>query len=89
MRRLLAGHTWAPVRVRVVFDDDRWEFTTADGTVWRSGRYLAWPPEDWVPAELSGHDLPDEDPGDVSADESAWWVSDGSTAVLSAAQGLR
>ncbi len=49
---------------------------------WRSGRYLAWPPEDWTPNDRSGHDLPDEDPGDVSADEPAWWVSDGTTAVF-------
>jgi hypothetical protein len=71
MRRLLATRSWARVRAHVTDLDDRWRFTTNDGSDWRSGRYWLWLPE-WAP----------HDPTGVDPDKRAWWVSDGTTAVF-------
>jgi hypothetical protein len=71
MRRLLADRTWAPVRARTVDRESRWDLVTADGSVWRSGRYLLWLPE-WAAAERSCR----------AGDGPAWWVSDGTVAVF-------
>jgi hypothetical protein len=81
MRRLLATRTWAPVRAEVIDSVYRWEFTTADGSVWRSGRYLGWLP-DWNPHATSDHHLPDAGPLEAWIDQPAWWVSDGTSAVF-------
>jgi hypothetical protein len=81
MRRLLATRAWASVRAEAVDLGYRWEFRTADGAVWRSGRYLAWLP-DLTPHESSGHDLPD-------GKGPAWWVSDGTRAVFAPDPGGR
>ena len=86
-RQLLDTHTWAPVRVRVLFEDDRWEFTTADGVVWRAGRHVDWPEPNWEPSKRSDWGLPDEDPADVPYDQHAWWVCDGTDAVFSPDRG--
>jgi hypothetical protein len=81
MRRLLATRTWAPVRAEVIDSVYRWGFTTADGSVWRSGRYLGWLP-DWNPHATSDHHLPDAGPLEAWIDQPAWWVSDGTSAVF-------
>jgi hypothetical protein len=70
-RRLLAGRSWARVRVQATDLDDRWRFTTDDGSDWRSGRYWLWLP-DWARRDAAG----------VDPDKRAWWVSDGATAVF-------
>jgi hypothetical protein len=70
-RRLLATRCWALVRAHATDLDDRWMFTTDDGSGWRSGRYWLWLPE-WAP----------HDAGGVDRDERTWWVSDGATAVF-------
>jgi Protein of unknown function (DUF3592) len=76
MRRLLATRSWARVRAHATDLDDRWRFTTDDGSDWRSGRY--WPrlPE-WAPHHSSG----------VGQDMGSWWVSDGTTAVFAPGPG--
>jgi hypothetical protein len=71
MRRLLATRSWARVHALVTDLDDRWRFTTDDGSDWRSGRYRLWLPE-WAQHDRTG----------VDQDERAWWVSDGTTAVF-------
>jgi hypothetical protein len=43
MRRLLASRVWAPVGVRVSYDDRRLLLTTADATVWCSVGKADWP----------------------------------------------
>lgn len=43
MRRLLLARIWAPVRLRVTYDDRRVVITTADGAVWCSVVNADWP----------------------------------------------
>ncbi|MFD2091748.1 hypothetical protein [Blastococcus deserti] len=43
MRRVLATRVWAPVRVRVSYDEDRVVLTTADAAVWCSVGKADWP----------------------------------------------
>ncbi|MGY1802699.1 DUF3592 domain-containing protein [Blastococcus sp. SYSU D00922] len=74
MRKLLVGRSWARVQAQVGDLVYRWEFTTADGSVWRSGRYLAWLP-DWAPEEPLALQVP-------RRADSVWWVSDGRVAVF-------
>lgn len=86
-RRLLATRAWAPVRARVLWRGDRYEFTTADGTVWRSVRDGDWPEPNPEPFEHSDWEPPDEDPADVAHVQDAWWVCDGNDAVFSPDRG--
>jgi hypothetical protein len=83
MRRLLRTRVWTPVRVSVLPDNHGLAFTTADGATWRQASGIRWPTLNRKRRAFSGWGPTDEDSAANPGDQPAWWVSDGTSAVLS------